>query len=170
MTAYWIARTDIAFKVNHYLQNLGEGYTLKETDDLYGTADGNITPAVKVYSGFTSPEVKEVTILADSTLVVDYYYTRNRYTVNLVANNGKDVDSLSHLFESIVTLPTPHRDGYTFGGWFTDADLSEACVNYQMPSNDINVYAWWTEENKPTDFVYNGEGHYSISAYGCLQV
>ena len=165
LTAYWIARTDIAFKVNHYLQNLGEGYTLKETDDLYGTADSNITPAVKVYSGFTSPEVKEVTILADGTLVVDYYYTRNRYTVNLVANNGKDVDSVSHLFESIVTLPTPQRDGYTFGGWFTDADLSEACVNYQMPSNDINVYAWWNEENKPTDFVYNGEGHYSISAY-----
>ena len=165
LTAYWIARTDIAFKVNHYLQNLGEGYTLKETDDLYGTADSNITPAVKVYSGFTSPEVKEVTILADGTLVVDYYYTRNRYTVNLVANNGKDVDSVSHLFESIVTLPTPQRDGYTFGGWFTDADLSEACVNYQMPSNDINVYAWWTEENKPTDFVYNGEGQYSISAY-----
>lgn len=165
LTAYWIARTDIAFKVNHYLQNLGEGYTLKETDDLYGTADSNITPAVKVYSGFTSPEVKEVTILADGTLVVDYYYTRNRYTVNLVANNGKDVDSVSHLFESIVTLPTPQRDGYTFGGWFTDADLSEACVNYQMPSNDINVYAWWTEENKPTDFVFSGEGQYSISAY-----
>lgn len=165
LTAYWIARTDIAFKVNHYLQNLGEGYTLKETDDLYGTADGNITPAVKVYSGFTSPEVKEATILADGTLVVDYYYTRNRYTVNLVANNGKDVDSVSHLFESIITLPTPQRDGYTFGGWFTDADLSEACVNYQMPSNDINVYAWWTEENKPTDFVYSGEGHCSISAY-----
>lgn len=165
LTAYWIARTDIAFKVNHYLQNLGEGYTLKEIDDLYGTADSNITPAVKVYSGFTSPEVKEVTILADGTLVVDYYYTRNRYKVNLVANNGKDVDSVSHLFESIVTLPTPQRDGYTFGGWFTDADLREACVNYQMPSNDINVYAWWTEENKPTDFVYSGEGHYSISAY-----
>lgn len=165
LTAYWIARTDIAFKVNHYLQNLGEGYTLKETDDLYGTADSNITPAVKVYSGFTSPEVKEVTILADGTLVVDYYYTRNRYTVNLVANNGKDVDSVSHLFESIVTLPTPQREGYTFGGWFTDADLSEACVNYQMPSNDINVYAWWTEENKPTDFVFSGEGQYSISAY-----
>lgn len=165
LTAHWIARTDIAFKVNYYLQNLGEGYTLKETDDLYGTADSNITPAVKVYSGFTSPEVKEVTILADSTLVVDYYYTRNRYTVNLVANNGKDVDSVSHLFESIITLPTPQRDGYTFGGWFTDADLSEACVNYQMPSNDINVYAWWTEENKPTDFVFSGEGQYSISAY-----
>ncbi len=165
LTAHWVARTDVAFKVNHYLQNLGEGYTLKETEDLYGTADSNITPAVKVYSGFTSPEVKEVTILADGTLVVDYYYTRNRYTVNLVANNGKDVDSVSHLFESIITLPTPQRDGYTFGGWFTDADLSEACVNYQMPSNDINVYAWWTEENKPTDFVYSGEGHYSISAY-----
>ena len=165
LTAYWIARTDIAFKVNHYLQNLGEGYTLKETENFYGTADSNITPAVKVYSGFTSPEVKEVTILADGTLVVDYYYTRNRYTVNLVANNGKDVDSVSHLFESIITLPTPQRDGYTFGGWFTDADLSEACVNYQMPSNDINVYAWWTEENKPTDFVFSGEGQYSISAY-----
>ena len=165
LTAHWIARTDIAFKVKHYLQNLGEGYTLKEIDDLYGTADSNITPTVKVYSGFTSPEVKEVTILADGTLVVDYYYTRNRYTVNLVANNGKDVDSVSHLFESIVTLPTPQRDGYTFGGWFTDADLSEACVNYQMPSNDINVYAWWSEENKPTDFVYSGEGQYSISAY-----
>ena len=165
LTAHWVARTDVAFKVNHYLQNLGEGYTLKETEDLYGTADSNITPAVKVYSGFTSPEVKAVTILADGTLVVDYYYTRNRYTVNLVANNGKDIDSVSHLFESIITLPTPQRDGYTFGGWFTDADLSEACVNYQMPSNDINVYAWWTEENKPTDFVYSGEGHYSISAY-----
>lgn len=113
--------------------------------------------------------VPEITIkhnsLGDMSFVANWQ--ANTYTITFsdiydttINNTTQDV-----VFDSIVSLPIPTRVGYTFGGWFTDADLSEACVNYQMPSNDINVYAWWTEENKPTDFVFSGEGQYSISAY-----
>ena len=165
LTAYWIAKTDITYKVNHFLQNIEDGFSLKETETLCGIADSIITPSVNNYIGFSSPEKQDVTVFADGSLVVNYYYTRNKYTVNLIANNGKSADSVLQLFEQVLSLPTPQREGYTFGGWFADVNLSESCVDYQMLAKDVNVYAWWIEENKPTDFVYSGDKQYLISAY-----
>ena len=53
-------------------------------------------------------------------------------------------------------LPTPVREGFTFGGWFFDVDLTEQAFSVpQDTENTVVLYAWWSEEGKPGEFVYS---------------
>ena len=89
--AHWTARTDTAYKVEHYQMKVtGSGYDLVETENLKGTTDTSITPAVKTYEGFTSPAKQTVNIDGNGSRVVKYYYERNKYTVTIKAGTGID--------------------------------------------------------------------------------
>ena len=168
LIANWEANTDTPYTVNHYIQNVEDAkYTLKETETFEGTSDATVTPATKTYTGFTSPESKSVTVLADGSLVVDYYYKRNSYTVHFVTNGGEYVSSFSAKYESTLTLPSVAvREGFTFGGWFENANLSMEYNGGTMPAYNKTFYAWWTEETKPTDLVYREYNSYvNISGY-----
>ena len=99
--AKWMANTDTPYTVNHWKQNVDGGdeqnktnFTKVETEELTGTTDTQVTPAVKTYEGFNSPATKTVTIKGDGSTVVDYYYTRNSNTVTL--NKGPGL-SLIHI-------------------------------------------------------------------------
>lgn len=79
--------------VNHYKMNLdGSTYTLAETATETGTIGSNATPSVKIYTGFTSPEVQTKTIVSGG-ITIDYYYTRNKYTVTYIDKtpDGKEI-------------------------------------------------------------------------------
>ena len=90
----------------------------------------------------------------------------NSYTITFVTNGGEQIDDLTQEYQSDLTLPDPVRDGYTFGGWFTDAKLTTAFAENTMPLDGATVYAWWTEENKPTDFSYSETSTaITVSAY-----
>lgn len=88
--ALWTPNPDTAYTVKHYQQNVDDldAYTIKDTDNLNGTTASDVTPDVKVYEGFTSPDVKTATIKADGSMVVEYFYDRIEYAVTLEANGG----------------------------------------------------------------------------------
>lgn len=94
-TAQWTADTNTKYVVNHWKQNIGSdagkhdssNYTLAETYNLTGITDTSVTPAVKTYTGFTSPDVQTLNINGDGSTVVNYYYTRNKYKID---DGGKD--------------------------------------------------------------------------------
>lgn len=94
-TAQWTADTNTKYVVNHWKQNIGSdagkhdssNYTLAETYNLTGITDTSVTPAVKTYTGFTSPVAQTVNINGDGSTVVNYYYTRNKYKID---DGGKD--------------------------------------------------------------------------------
>lgn len=70
--------------VNHYKMNLdGSTYTLAETATTTGTIGNSVTPSVKTYTGFTSPAV-QTTNIASGGITINYYYTRNNYTVTYI--------------------------------------------------------------------------------------
>ena len=166
LTASWTANSGIAYVVNHYKQNIaGSGYEDPEVQDCTGTADATITPAVKSYTGFTSPSTQTVTVAPDGTLVVNYYYTRNSYTITMVTNGGETITEITQKYQSTVTLPHGTRAGYTFGGWFINPNLTTSFELTTMPASDTTVYAWWTEENKPNDFTYSGTSEITITGY-----
>ena len=54
-----------------------------------------------------------------------------------------------------VTLPTPTRNGYTFGGWYTNSALTSSAgaagAKYTATSN-ITLYAKWTPNNYTVTF------------------
>ncbi len=87
---------------------------------------------------------------SDMTFVAEWL--ENRYTVEYVTNGGQPISGGSVLFSEIGET-VPSRPGYTFGGWFFNADLNETNV---VVGNDgvVTVYAWWSEENKAADFGY----------------
>ena len=53
------------------------------TTSLVDGAGTEVTPTTKNYVGFTSPETQSATINADGSLSINYYYTRNKYTINV---------------------------------------------------------------------------------------
>lgn len=112
--AYWTPNTNTAYTVKHYKQNIDcSTYPASpfETDNLTGTTATNVTPSVKNYEGFTVPATQTVSILADGSRVVEYYYTRNKYTVTIESNNTSygtvDVASVANVpYGTTITTST----------------------------------------------------------------
>ena len=74
------------------------------------------------------------------------------YTVTFTTNGGEGIATQALKYGA--ALPNATRAGYTFGGWFSDVDLTTAVTT--VPGQNAVVYAWWVEENKPYDFSYSG--------------
>ena len=166
LVAKWTARTDISYVVNHHQQNANDdGYTLESTQNLQGTADASITPTVKSYTHFISPSSKTVTIAPDGSLVVDYYYNRVTYDLTYVTNGGDTIEKQTYKYNQTLVISTPSRTGYTFGGWFTNKELTTAYSATATLNADTTIYAYWSEENKPGDFTYSGTSAITVSAY-----
>ena len=167
LTAKWSPRTDIAYVVKHYQQNANDnGYTLVSTENLKGTTGASVTPSVKTYEHFISPKTQTDTIASDGELVINYYYDRKTYVPNItyITNGGNEIteEEQTIKYGQTLVLPTPTRSGYTFGGWFSDKDLTTPCTT---AIENITLHAYWTEENKPTDFTYSGTSEITISNY-----
>ncbi len=166
LIAEWEARTDTVYTVRHHQQNIyDDDYTVFATDSLKGKSDASITPTVNTYTGFTSPKATTTTIAPDGNRVIDYYYTRNSYTITLITNGGTG-SSITQKFESSLDKNSwSTREGFTFGGWFADKILATEYTLTSMPAENQTIYAWWSEENKPTDFSYSGTSVITVSAY-----
>ena len=80
-TTTWTPNTNTKYVVKHYQMDVFGNYptTPTETENKTGTTGTTVTPAVKTYTGFTSPATQTVTIAADGSTVVEYRYTRNKY-------------------------------------------------------------------------------------------
>ena len=166
LTAKWTIRTDILYTVNHYQQNANnDGYTKVKTEELRGTAFSYVTPDVNSYSYFVSPSAKRVQIEPEGTLVVEYYYNRVTYDLTYVTNGGNALGTKTYKHGQTLSLSTPIRDGFTFGGWFTTATLETAYTPSATLDKDTVIYAYWAEENKPTDFTYSGTSEITIDSY-----
>lgn len=154
LDAKWLANVNTSYRVEHYIELLDGTYELKDTDNYTGTSDTLANPGVKTYTGFTSPLKQTVIIKPDGSQVVEYYYTRNSYTISFITNGGIAVATQTLKYGE--ELPSTVRDGFTFGGWFCDAGmLTETST---APASNTTLYAYWTEENKASDFNYSVVG------------
>ena len=150
-TAQWTANKDTKYVVRHWKQKLyldgtkkyADGsrhdtvnYFLADTDNLTGTTDTLVKPSLKSYEGFTSPSVQTVTVKGDGSLIVDYYYTRNKYKIDDGdkkggSDGGSDTDSDKgngieditgggeYYYEEEVTMEAAVKKGYH---WHIDDD------------------------------------------------
>lgn len=143
LTASATPNTNTAYTVKHYKQNLaGTDYDLADTDNLTGTTDASVTPAVKSYEGFTAPSTQTVTIKGDGTTEVIYNYTRNSYTLTWAGLIGATVTggtaAGSVKYGAALTAPTVTKTGYNFTGWTPS-------VPETMPAANSTYTAQWTE-------------------------
>ena len=74
-----------------------------------------------------------------------------KYTVTFSTNGGTEVASQKIESGKTATEPTaPTKDGYTFGGWFTDSNFTTAFTFSTAIKSDITLYAKWIDASKPT--------------------
>lgn len=153
-TAQWTAKTDTPYKVEHYKMNLdGTTYTLADTDNFKGTTDTSVTPEIKTYEGFTSPSTQTVTIKGDGTTVVKYYYTRNKYTLDL---NGLINGTLRGNLVDVVKNPiTGAEDRHTAG-------TAVVTVNGTVVGNKVTDYCNEVYYGSSISIITTAESGYSI--------
>ena len=133
--AWWEAQ-DVSYTVKHYYMNFGEGdYSLLDTEILMGLADSQVAPATKPMIGFATPATKTVTLKANGTTVVEYYYERNLYKLTYNCNGGVAMEPRYYYYdEEIDHSVRTTRHGYDFVSW---SGLSK------MPAGETTLTANW---------------------------
>lgn len=72
----------------------------------------------------------------------------NSYVISLDSNQGSNVANLKGAYDSNLVLPVPTRDGYVFGGWYTDnGTFVQPFTATKMPAANTKLYAKWTAGN-----------------------
>jgi len=166
--AKWTVNTNTPYKVEHYLQNIGnDNYTLYETDNLTGVTNTQTAGSVKTYEGFTSPSITQVNIDGNGNTVIKLYYTRNSYTVTL----NKDIDKAgtiigagTYKYGKKVTIKALTNEGYTFNGWYKNDELytDDASFDYTIGADAVAFEARYTA-NKYTITIDNQAEGVTIS-------
>ncbi|WP_339787703.1 InlB B-repeat-containing protein [Paenibacillus sp. FSL R7-0313] len=87
--------------------------------------------------GFTAGVMENIMLYAK--------WTRNSYTVSFSSNGGSLVSSQSVSDGDTATEPAaPIREGYVFGGWYSDIGLNEAYDFTTSVTASHTLYAKWT--------------------------
>ncbi len=88
--------------------------------------------------------------------------------ITLELNGGIGDASISEDIGSAITEPTPTKEGFTFGGWYIDAEFTYKYVFNTMPKDNLKLYAEWVGIPFTLTFeLYGGTGESSIiKGYG----
>src|SRR3989339_409956 len=98
---------------------------------------------------FTVMPAQNITLYAKWTII--------QYTITFEENGGSAVLDITQDFNTAVTAPNnPNKEGYTFGGWYSDAALTTAYTFTVMPAQNITLYAKWTIIQYTITFEENG--------------
>ncbi|HAE42533.1 MAG TPA: hypothetical protein DCG34_06375 [Clostridiales bacterium] len=89
-------------------------------------------------------DFNEDKITEDTTLYAKWII--NEYTINFVTNGGLAVAAITEDYNTIIALsPVTTREDYDFDGWFSDEALTEEVEFPYTITEDITLYAKWTE-------------------------
>ena len=110
-----------------------------------------------VYSDQQS--VSNLTV-TNATTTLYAKWTPTNYPITYHLNDGTlDTDKYSYTIESPdITLDTPTRTGYTFGGWYTNSNLTGTAVKTiaHGSTGDKQLWAKWTPVTYTITYNLNG--------------
>lgn len=153
--AHWKA-ADVGYTVNHYVMDTNGNYpsTPTKTERLSGFIDTSVTPnRLSLGDGFTYPDAQTVKVKADGTTVVNYYYTRNKYTLDL---NGLINGTLRGNLVDVVKNPiTGAEDRHTAG-------TAVVTVNGTVVGNKVTDYCNEVYYGSSISIITTAESGYSI--------
>lgn len=126
------------------------------------TADGQHQPTFSGY-GVASVDPEVFTRLDDNNYKMDYYYTREVYTINYMNGakydgNGNHLEDLQGQLKTTSNIayladirtdgnyrPANVPAGYVFEGWYADKPCSQLYNFNRMPKGGVTVYAKWRQ-------------------------
>ena len=153
--ANWTA-ADVGYTVNHYVMDINGNYpsTPTKTERLSGFTDTSVTAKrLSLGNGFTYPDVQTVKKKTDGTTVVKYYYTRNKYTLDL---NGLINGTLRGNLVDVVKNPiTGAEDRHTAG-------TAVVTVNGTVVGNKVTDYCNEVYYGSSISIITTAESGYSI--------
>ena len=96
-------------------------------------------------SSMTSEFTSQTAVTSNLTLYAKWVESIT-YTVAFEVNGGESVSSINVVEGNTITLPAnPTKDGYTFGGWYTDSALTTKFDASTIISNNLTLYAKWID-------------------------
>lgn len=87
----------------------------------------------------TTTVAPSTTVAPTTSLPIERYYT-----VSFITDGGSNLDNVSILEGNCLNRPNePTKEGYTFGGWYKDSNLTIE-YDFNTPiTGDISLYAKW---------------------------
>ncbi|MBO7276053.1 MAG: InlB B-repeat-containing protein, partial [Clostridia bacterium] len=170
----FVAKSDIAYKVEHYTENLDGSWKLEDTEPFTGTTGETAYAVQKIYPGFTFDSavpgtVEQWDIAGDGSLTLKHYYTRNSYEVTYEdvgtvpaaaapAASGLNAYTASYKFgERVQVEADAAAAGYTFHGWYSSGGtVTEDMSEFDMPAQAVKMRGYFVAKS---DTVYKVE-HY----------
>ena len=127
----------VGYKVETYVMGLDGNYGDAAIEDKSATTGETVSVTPDAREGFTVADnsVLSGTVLADGSLVLKVYYSRNQYKLTVDGN----VTNVYYGAAISVSEPAA-RKGYTFAGW--DRDVPET-----MPASDVTLVSQWNEND-----------------------
>ncbi len=127
----------VGYKVETYVMGLDGNYGDAATENKSATTGETVSVTPEAREGFTvaGDSVLSGTVLADGSLVLKVYYSRNQYKLSVDGN----VTNVYYGAAISVSEPAA-REGYTFAGW--DRDVPET-----MPASDVTLVSQWNEND-----------------------
>ena len=121
----------------------------------------------KFLGWYTTPDFKEDTRLENNEipegatglvrLYAKWEETGIHYNLNGGAFAEGDVPYIDFVEGDVTPLLTPVRDGYDFGGWYTDANFDEASLIVEIPKGASGLYTLYAKwERNGINYELNG--------------
>lgn len=169
LPAQWQPRLT-RYEVEYWLQS-ADNPAVYEKSDTYSQSLNLTGPGLnpKELAGFTKrsrvPRGYWDTDLNWSGGVYRFYYDRDRYKIDYYNQSSQAVTKDSILFDANINNTTynyvpPRPSGidadYTWGGWHTDALLTQPYIFNKMPANNLALYAKWIAPTFTMRFDING--------------
>ena len=127
----------VGYKVETYVMGLDGNYGDAAIEDKSATTGETVSVTPKTREGFTVADnsVLSGTVLADGSLVLKVYYSRNQYKLSV---DGVETDVY---YGAALNVAEPAaREGYTFAGWNTDIPAT-------MPAENLTLVSQWSEND-----------------------
>lgn len=121
--AKWEA-ADVGYTVVDYIEGTNGTYEAQTPVKMSGRTEEEVSPVPKERTGFVTPPQLTETVKADGSLVINYYYARNKYTQIFKSEketeNGTETEVIAdgnYRYGTMMPTPAVYRPGYEFLGW-----------------------------------------------------
>ena len=126
----------VGYKVETYVMGLDGNYGDAAIEDKSATTGETVSVTPETREGFTVADnsVLSGTVLADGSLVLKVYYSRNQYKLTV-----DGAESMVY-YGAAISVAEPTKEHETFEGW--DPALPET-----MPAHDVTVVSTWIKDD-----------------------
>ena len=128
---------EVFYEVETYVMGLDGQYGAAETKTVPATTGAAVSVEPEAREGFTVADnsVLSGVVVADSSLVLKVYYSRNQYKLSV---DGVESDVY---YGAALNIAAPAaREGFTFTGWNVE-------VPANMPASDLTLVSQWSEND-----------------------